>query len=663
MAKDNLGKLKSLGVPSLERVAFLLPKSYTDLRNPIDDQAGVLRCANDNMEFESIQSFSGHMVSMPQLNTPPGQSPRMKCRIILKDKTSLNFMLFETYKVLSEIQAVWAEEINRNTRVPLIITGVPTRSDTTVWINRVKIQPNEFLGKIVPIYPGKTGVIKPETTRSLVTPKLDESIPQAAEIIRTELSGSAALLSRICDPSKLEMVLKEAHHPSTMKHADRANHVLDMIAALVSRNKLTHHALENSIWSESSRLDVTRWQHNTSNMKFELTSEQVTVINSIALELNKAISMRGMLQGDVGSGKTIVFGLLAITAALSGKKVSIMLPNTALAAQVYHELSELMSPEHRHMVELVTGDVKKPQILGKNLIIGTTAILFAIERDHPGFKFDLSITDEQQKYSRKQRNQLLSETTHSLEVSATPIPRSVALAKFGAVKVWRLKQAHTDKKIESMLLRTMEEGKQGLKMVYDTINQGNQAILVYALKEDSESEVMEGIVSAEKAYSWWETRFPGKVGLVHSNMDEADKQKILNEMKSGELSILVSTTVIEVGVTIPGAMTMIVFNAERFGLVTLHQLRGRLARQGNKGGHTAYFLMKAKDNAAPQTLERLNVMLQTNDGFEIAEKDLALRGYGDLGLNSENQSGSDDSILIGRKVEPKYLEMILEQED
>jgi ATP-dependent DNA helicase RecG len=659
--KPKLGRLKSLGIDSVARVALFLPKKHIDLRNVVKNADGAYKALLIAYERDVVFCFSGLLANIPPIDTAPKQMPRIQCTILLDDdQTPIKFTIFDTRKNLEKRLDTWKES---QQSVRLVVSGFPKQFGSSVWLNGAEIQPDEFIGRILPVYAGKAGVVKPENTRILVLNHLDESIPMAADILRQGVSGVAPeLMQSICDPAQLELILREAHTPTSMRHQERAAEILDRLAALISKNKLMTHLEHQGKWSESARIDVTRWHEVATRVPFELTEEQVHIINDIAAELNRASALRGMLQGDVGTGKTVTFGIPAITAALSGHKVAVMLPNTGLANQVYVELVELMEESERHRAELITGDTKKPIIRGKNLIVGTTAILFAIEKEHPELKFDLTIIDEQQKFSRQQREKLLSEKTHLLEVSATPIPRSVALAKYGAMKVWRLRKCHTEKIIESKLLTSHHAGKDGLKTVFDTVAAGNQALLVYALKEDSESEVMEGIVSAEKAYSWWEKRFPGRVRLVHSKMDDDDKKRVLNEMKAGDADILVSTTVIEVGVTIPGAMTMAVFNAERFGLVTLHQLRGRLARKGNRGGVPAYFLMKTKDNPSPSTVERLQVMLETTDGYEIAEKDLALRGYGDLGMASETQSGADESILIGRKIDPVYLEEIMAME-
>jgi ATP-dependent DNA helicase RecG len=246
-----------------------------------------------------------------------------------------------------------------------------------------------------------------------------------------------------------------------------------------------------------------------------------------------------------------------------------------------------------------------------------------------------------------------------LEVSATPLPRTVALASFGAMQVWRLTKQHTKKDIVSKLYTSRAEGKQLIASVEHTLNKLNQAIVVYALKEESENEIMENIMSASTAFEWWNKRYPGRVRLVHSKMTDEEKNSALNDMKNEVADLLISTTVIEVGVTIPGVMLLAVVNAERFGLSQLHQLRGRVARRGNRHGQIGEFLMLSKDNPSQATLERLNVMVKTQDGFEIADMDMRLRGFGSLHINSDTQSGADDSIFLGRKIDFKLLEQVI----
>lgn len=639
---DKLGRLKSLGINEQYQVALYLPEDYLDMRFPLRNGADV---AQTTMSEESCCSL-GEIRTSPLVTFIPGKTSQAKYSLVMEDGFKIHFSLFGAKEEL-EKQAL--ELVGKQ----VLVCGKPLVFGQKVFINGAKFFPVEYAGKIMPAYKGKTKVIKPESVLPLIQKHLDASVPLAADYIRANLTP--AEIQKVVEPSKLEAVLNEVHRPTNPKYTDKGLFILDSLAAMIAKDKVAQH-FRFQEESKVARIDATRWHENAITVPFTLTGEQVTTINDIAAELNKGSPCRAMLQGDVGTGKTVVYGLVAITAALKGYKVGILLPNTGLAKQIFAEIEEWMPSDSPVTPVLITGESDHVELssTGGKLIIGTSAILF---RDVG--EFDLVIVDEQQKFSRSQREQLTGGRAHLLEVSATPIPRSVALVKYGAVKVWRLKQNHSNKTIRSHLLIGKEQGKQMIHEVFRTIREGNQAIIVYALKEESEAEAMKEIKSAKEAAAWWEKYLPGRVRLVHSNMKDDQKVKALDDMKCGAADLLIATTAIEVGVTIPKAMTLAVVNADRFGLVALHQLRGRVARKGGVGD---FLMVLPKENPNPRTVERLNVMLETNDGYEIAERDLELRGAGDLALSSNSQSGADEnSILIGRKVKLEILDSLMDE--
>lgn len=655
-AKPKFGRLSSLGVTELHQIALYLPEKVVDLRYVITSAEALNHCLAsinpDEIEnLKQVPVFLGHIQTPPQIQYRPGSSPMAKINLTLRDGGYLNFSLFGTDKELRALTEDVVEE-----QKLIAVSGIPAMFGNSVWLNKAKLCDLDFVGTIMPVYAGKARVIKPGTVRKTISKHLDASIPLAVDFILTKIHDSD--LKGIVAPEKLEIVLGSAHRPQNITTFKKALHVLDKIAAKASIAKIREHARPKTIENnDSARLDLTRWMNYTDNLEFELTDEQYTVINEVAGEINKGIPLRGMLQGDVGTGKTVIYALLAITCVLDeNKNVIILLPNTALALQIHEEIHDLMPEGEKDRVLLVTAENETqflPRVDNHAAIrVGTTSVLFKEIDYQPG----LVVVDEQQKFGAKQRNQLLGQHSHLLEVSATPIPRSVALVKFGALKVWRLTKNHTKKTIESHLLIGREQGKQLITKVKETVAAGNQAIIVYALKEESDSELFGDLMSAEQAYAIWNRMFPGKVRLAHSQMSSEDKDAAITDMKNGHADVLVSTTVIEVGVTIPKAMLLATINAERFGLVALHQLRGRLAR---KGGHGDFFMLLPKENNSKATLERLEAMLKTNDGYELAEMDLKLRGGGDLALNSNNQTGSDDSILIGRKIDISVIDQFL----
>lgn len=650
MADNNkLGRLKSLGIETDMQIALYLPVSYLDVSHVVNTYEEAF---NASLNGSNITVQGNLKYPLPQPQYAPGQQPRLHLTMILNDGGEVGFTVFDTDKALKSL----ISKLDESRNFPFAVNGLPLKLGRTLKLNAAQIIDAQYVGRVLPVYKGKTKVIKPDTVREKILQRIDFAIPQAVHHLTQQLNNID--VSHIFDIKKLEMVMREVHLPSSINHANRANQILDLLAAEIAKRKVITHFKLDKTWVQSARINIhSRWQEVAQMAKFQLTGEQVQVIQEIANHLNKATPMRAMVMGDVGSGKTICFSVPAISAALEGKNVAIMLPNSSLAKQVYEEICGWI-PEGRSLTPtLINSDTPKGVGEGSTsgkLLVGTSALLF---RDFG--RIDWMICDEQQKFSIGQREQLIAEGTHLLESSATPIPRSVALIKYGAMQVWQLKSNHTKKEIRSYLLADRASKLKLMDRVHHTLSVGNQAIIVYSLKDDSEAEGMENLVSAEKAYDIWDKKYPTQVRLVHSQMDNEQKEAALRDMKENRAKILISTTVIEVGVTIPSAHLLAVINAERHGLTGLHQLRGRLCRNGNKNGQFGEFLMLTKDNPSEKTLSRLSVMLETNDGYEVARHDMKQRGFGDLHVNGETQSGADDSVFIGRKVDIELMEKVV----
>jgi ATP-dependent DNA helicase RecG len=629
MSKKQLGRLTSLGIETLEQVALYLPKDYVDLSCVIRNERELIAAINSGQTEVACYGWVGGM-EVKQANS----TTMLKIQLWLADRFCMYFSLFGArHDVLEQYNAIKADEY-------ALVHGFALMFGSETHIKSAKVLPERYCGCIMPRYEGKARVIKPETVRERVEELLPESIPLAANFLRSQFSHQE--LTEFIDPSRLELALAAAHHPEKLAHAERANFILESLATLAAKKKVIEH-FEFRDTTKVARIDATRWHENATQLPFTLTSEQVNAINGIAKELNKGSPLRSILQGDVGTGKTVVFGLLGITAALNGYRVGIMMPNVSLAAQVHHELTSYMKTG-LDRVHLVTGDseLNNPALSekGGHLIVGTTAMLFRELGD-----FDLIVVDEQHKFGTQQRMKLLQGRAHLIEASATPIPRSIALVKLGVMKAWRLTAGHANKRIESHILLGREEGKVMMARVHRAVQEGEQALIVYALKSETESQ--QDMVSAEKAFELWDRRYPGKVRLVHSGLSNEEKVSAIDDMKQGRASILVATSVIEVGVTIPKATVMGVINADRFGASSLHQIRGRLCRHGGEGD---FYMVLPEGQASEKTLMRLQALVDTTDGYEIAERELEQKGAGDLAIDSTKQHGSDDSILVGRKV-------------
>jgi ATP-dependent DNA helicase RecG len=499
---------------------------------------------------------------------------------------------------------------------------------------------------ITAVYKSIPNIACSETIKKYIDLNL-KNIPIAANHIRSILP--IRKINQIINNKTLEQIIYESHRPTSINEGIESIKTLDKLAALFALEKANSgFRLTRSLKGKKIESKVP-WQVFLKALPFQLTSSQIDAISNIIKEFDKPYPMRGMLQGDVGSGKTAVYGLVAAYVAWSGQRVAVLMPNDTLAQQVYEEITGWF-PKLNGI--LVNGKNKIKELNPFQLIVGTTAVLF---REYG--EFGLVIIDEQQKFSREQRELLLSDGTHLLEVSATPIPRSVALLKHGSTSVWKIKGNHSNKKIVTKVL-TQKDMVELIYMVKNHVDAGNQCIIVYPLVNESQAECMEGIMPVVSAYQKWDKMYPGQVVMAHSEMKPEEKAESILKMKNREARILVSTTVIEVGVTIPGVMLLAVIRADRMGLVTLHQLRGRIARQGGVGD---FLLCLPQDKVSEKTMRRMNVLVEHEDGFDVAELDLALRGFGDLSSDSNEQSGADKSFLPTRTIAYDLVNELMEK--
>ena len=379
-------------------------------------------------------------------------------------------------------------------------------------------------------------------------------------------------------------------------------------------------------------LDYDKINKFIDNLPYKLTLDQSSSIKEILKDLESKKRMNRLLQGDVGSGKTVVAMIAAYKAVKSGYQATIMAPTAILASQHLESFKGILD-ELGIRTELLISNVtkkKKAEILEKlqsgeiDVLIGTHAIL----EENVVFKnLGLVVTDEQHRFGVKQRSTIAAKGQNPdiIAMSATPIPRTLALILYGDLDISIIDELPPNrKKIETFAVRkNMEERVNNF--IKKQIAEGRQAYIVCPLVEENEDmEGLQSVVELAEKYQK-ETFSEYKVAYLHGKMKPKEKDEIMQRFKDGEIQILIATTVIEVGVNVPNASIMVVENAERFGLAQLHQLRGRVGR----GEYQSYCILKYEGNG--ETIrQRMKVMCDTNDGFIISEKDLELRGSGDF---------------------------------
>ena len=375
------------------------------------------------------------------------------------------------------------------------------------------------------------------------------------------------------------------------------------------------------------------------NLPFQLTGAQKRVVKEIRKDMGSGRQMNRLLQGDVGSGKTLVALMSMLIALDNGFQACMMAPTEILAAQHYETIKQfLFGMDVR--VELLMGSVKgkKREEILKGLLTGEVQILIgthAVLEDTVNFaSLGMVVIDEQHRFGVAQRAKLWSKNTrppHVLVMTATPIPRTLAMTLYGDLDVSVIDELPPGRKPIQTIHQFDNRRASLYAGIRQQINEGRQVYIVYPLIKESEKM---DIKNLEEGYEHICAEFPEcQVCKVHGQMKPAEKDAEMQRFVNGETQIMVATTVIEVGVNVPNASVMVIENAERFGLSQLHQLRGRVGR----GADQSYCILVTSYKLSEETRKRLEIMVQTNDGFEIAEADLKLRGPGDL--EGTQQSG------------------------
>ena len=477
-------------------------------------------------------------------------------------------------------------------------------------------------GRIIPVYPANENTNQ-RFLRNLIS-KVLHDYQDGYEILPAKIIEQYSLLDR-------RAAFENIHFPSNMELLAQARRRLVFeelyllqcgLLFLKKQHRNTHvgikHGLDGSLSVQARE-----------RLPFMLTDDQQQVLNEVKLDMEDSAPMQRLIQGDVGSGKTVIAALALLKTVENGYQGAMMVPTEILAEQHFKTLSELFMPMGIK-VGMLTGKLTRKArelVLSKlreglvDMVIGTHALI----QDAVEFKYlGLVITDEQHRFGVRQRGILREKgkMPDVLVMTATPIPRTMALTVYGDLDVSSIKQLPPGRKPIRTFVRSSDRRQLVYQFILDEVKNGRQAYIVCPLVEESDK------IDAQSAIELHEQLVQTHLkdvacGLVHGKMKSADKDIVMNAFYSGKIQVLVATTVIEVGVNVPNATVMVIEGAERFGLAQLHQLRGRIGR----GEYQSYCILLS-DNKSPDTQERLAIMTNTNDGFILAEEDLKLRGPG-----------------------------------
>ena len=472
---------------------------------------------------------------------------------------------------------------------------------------------NVHVGRIAPIYPLTEGV-RQRALRSIMF--------RAVQELRLLQPGP-----KICpDSISEEEALSQIHFPESWPAREAARQVL-ALAEFVAMQIVAEQRKRSIAFLKGERHvasgDLTK--RFLAFLPYRMTSAQKRAIREIREDMAKEVPMSRLLQGDVGAGKTVVAAATMLYAVEAGYQAALMSPTQVLAEQHFHNFRRWLSSLDIR-IALRTGtrqEASHIELQGEpQIVIGTHALLYDVDQFR---RLGLVVIDEQHKFGVLQRSKLLERrpVPDLLVMSATPIPRTLAMTVYGDLEVSVLDEKPANRR--AIITRVRPSGKvpEAASFLRERVAAGRQVYIIYPVIEESDTL---SVKAATTEYHKWEKLLaPLRCGLLHGRLTAEEKERVMEEFRGGRVNVLVSTTVIEVGIDVPNATVMLIENSERFGLAQLHQLRGRIGRSQ----HQSYCILLT-DRENPEALDKLAILERSENGFEIAEEDLRLRGPGDL---------------------------------
>lgn len=486
-------------------------------------------------------------------------------------------------------------------------------------------------GRLIPIYPESASLknigLHSRGLRRIIKPALDKLIENPSETIPDKWREKYALYD-------LTKAITQVHFPESMETADSGRQRLAFEELFYLELILAGRHKNRRLKPDGISLDPPKINGRKllDGLGFRLTSAQKKALNEIYTDMKAPYQMNRLLQGDVGSGKTIVAALAMLGAIESGYQTAIMAPTEILAEQHFYTFSSLFTPLGLKIV-LLTGSIKggerKSRLLeiesGKtSVVVGTHALIQEKIKFH---KLGFAVIDEQHRFGVAQRGSLQSKGANPdiLVMTATPIPRTMVMTIYGDLDVSVIDQMPPGR-IPITTKHVPEDKREPMyKFIREKLAESQSAFIVYPLVEETEKSDLKAATESCKQLK--KETFPNhEIGLIHGRLKSDEKMRIMNDFRAGKIKILAATTVVEVGLDIPSATIMVIEHAERFGLSQLHQLRGRVGRAGVK----SYCFLLTGNRVSEDGSRRIEALTGTNDGFRIAEVDLEIRGPGEI---------------------------------
>jgi len=629
----DIGRLTRLGFTTLPECLLTVPKEYRDYQEPIE----ILPMPNTGESVYIALTLAERVIFNRSGEPVPDAKGAFRCLVKAVDGRGerVHITLIGKPSIEPWIEIEFGSVVH--------LYGEVITFEGRLSISNPTVVSTSQLGRVIPVYQGRAN----QVSAGVLTDAIDTALPHINEaaclLLEQGLLHEDAFrkLSGYDDPVTL---LRTLHAPLSVREGMDAIAVAKTLCVQALVNQVEAHRTRPAVKGSLIRIDRLQVADLIQRAPFTPSEDQLQAIDEIVSDLRSPYPMERVLSGDVSTGKSFTFMVPAAASYLAGAKVAIIAPSQILVEQLATELSELFY--EIPVTKVVSKGPKGRPDLSDGIVVGTTAVLAAARK--AGIVFDVVIADEQHRFSVGQRKKLLAEHTNFLEATATAIPRTVALVKLGGLPISILRSTPLKRDIVTRIITANARQKLN-ELVMSVIQQGGQAAFIYPVVNGDEHGARN---SVEAAYGRFKRALGDDVGMVHGGMSEGEKNEVIGKMKNGAIKLLVASTVIEVGVTFPGLILLVVVKPENFGVSQLHQLRGRLARKGGKG----FFIMYLPEPVVPSASERLRMLSECNDGFVLAERDAEIRGYGDLATDSEKQSGHTRLLFWGVKLTKQEIE-------
>lgn len=605
IGKIYANRLVKLGITTLEDLLMHIPFRYEDFRN-------VKKIAS--VRIGETVTIHAKIESISQITTKNGKKGQLA--VVSDDTSKMQILWFNQPYILYTLKTgktfAFAGKIQWFNKKPTFFAPVyePISDESK----------NIHTGRLVPIY-HTTQKINSKWIRNRIFNLLENDFE---EFLPDEILKNYKLIN-------FSEAVKTIHFPDNMEDVEKARHRLAFNEFFMQQIKWLLRAEDRKRLATSHKINISKslYSEFTRSLPFSLTKSQKRSIKEIFDDLKKKTPMNRLIQGDVGSGKTVVSAAAAFAAFANGFQSVFMAPTQILAEQHYKTLSKIFAP-YKGRVSLITSARKNIEMGRSDIFVGTHALIYKkVDLD----RVALVVIDESHRFGVNERAKLAKiasknkKSPHVLTMTATPIPRTIALTAYGDLNLSTLDELPKGRQPITTWIVPPEKREGAYTWISKEIDKNQvQVFIVCPLIEESQIETLKEIKAVKSEFEKLKKIFKDKkLGLLHGKLKAKEKEEVLEDFRKGNLNILVSTPVVEVGIDIPNATIMVIEAADRFGLAQLHQLRGRVGR-GNKKSYCLLFT----ESQSEKVKQRLSAMKKSISGFELAEIDLQMRGPGEI---------------------------------